>query len=131
VEDLRNSVGRVFCGSTHTFVVSADRNIVWVFGLGDSGKFGVGEPNPLYFYPKCVDALSGRRVRKLALAPTATLALLDDGRVLAFGSGICLGSGSRQSVWVVPKFILKGLHVVDVSAGDSHCLAVTDDSTVS
>ncbi|CAG0917523.1 unnamed protein product [Notodromas monacha] len=129
VKDLQQVVGQVYCGNTHTFAVSADKNVVWVFGDGEWGKFGVGESDPVFPYPRDVPALRGMRVKKLALSLRSTLVLLNDGRILACGSGVCLGSPG-PTIWREPQPLMRHLRFYDISAGDLHCLAVSTENRV-
>ena len=50
-----------------------------------------------------------------------------------WGSGPCLALGSPEAILLRPRPIdeLSALRIVDVSAGDSHVLALTHDSDVS
>lgn len=54
-------------------------------------------------------------------------------QVLTWGSGSCVGCGTADMMTLVPHKVddLSGNHVLDIAAGDSHCLALTDDCQVS
>ena len=49
------------------------------------------------------------------------------GKVMAWGCGPCVGSGSVDATAVKPQIIqaLQPVTVTDIAAGDSHCLALT------
>lgn len=53
-------------------------------------------------------------------------------QVWAWGSGACLGSGKPDSISLLPRLVedLSQLRVVDIAAGDSHCVALTHDNEV-
>ncbi|XP_063108505.1 probable E3 ubiquitin-protein ligase HERC1 [Cavia porcellus] len=53
-------------------------------------------------------------------------------RVYAWGCGACLGCGSSEATALRPKLIeeLAATRIVDISIGDSHCLALSHDNEV-
>lgn len=54
-------------------------------------------------------------------------------QVYAWGCGACLGCGSSEATALRPKLIeeLATTRVVDISIGDSHCLALSHGSSLS
>ena len=48
-------------------------------------------------------------------------------QLYSWGGGACLGCGSPEAVSFKPRLVedLQSTHVVDISCGDSHCLALT------
>ncbi|XP_068434962.1 probable E3 ubiquitin-protein ligase HERC1 isoform X7 [Clinocottus analis] len=130
VKDISN-VGEVSCGSSHTIALSKDGRTVWSFGGGDNGKLGHGDTNRVY-KPKVVEALQGMFIRKVCAGSQSSLALTSTGQVYAWGCGACLGCGSSEATALRPKLIeeLATTRVVDVSIGDSHCLALSHDNEV-
>ncbi|CAL4080435.1 unnamed protein product, partial [Meganyctiphanes norvegica] len=138
VRDI-SGVGQVVCGSAHTLALSADCRTVWSFGSGDHGKLGHGDTVKVY-RPKVIEALQGLTVRKLTTGTHISLALAAHGQggdssnlqVWVWGSGPCLAMGSAEANVLRPRPIeeLTGLRIVDISAGDSHVLALTQDSQV-
>ncbi|XP_056269201.1 probable E3 ubiquitin-protein ligase HERC1 isoform X3 [Pseudoliparis swirei] len=130
VKDVSN-VGEVSCGSSHTIALSKDGRTVWSFGGGDNGKLGHGDTNRVY-KPKVVEALQGLFIRKVCAGSQSSLALTSTGQVYAWGCGACLGCGSSEATALRPKLIeeLATMRVVDVSIGDSHCLALSHDNEV-
>ncbi|CAB3370488.1 Hypothetical predicted protein [Cloeon dipterum] len=124
-------VGGVACGSAHTLAVSMDGKTVWSFGGGDNGKLGHGDTSQVY-RPKVIEALQGLYIRKVAAGSTFSLALTSNGQVWVWGSGPCLASGKVDAIYLLPRLIddLVQMRVVDVAAGDTHCLALTHDNEV-
>ncbi|XP_036697174.1 probable E3 ubiquitin-protein ligase HERC1 isoform X1 [Balaenoptera musculus] len=130
VKDISN-VGEVSCGSSHTIALSKDGRTVWSFGGGDNGKLGHGDTNRVY-KPKVIEALQGMFIRKVCAGSQSSLALTSTGQVYAWGCGACLGCGSSEATALRPKLIeeLAATRVVDISIGDSHCLALSHDNEV-
>ncbi|KAM5242072.1 putative E3 ubiquitin-protein ligase HERC1 isoform 19-T29 [Hipposideros larvatus] len=130
VKDISN-VGEVSCGSSHTIALSKDGRTVWSFGGGDNGKLGHGDTNRVY-KPKVIEALQGMFIRKVCAGSQSSLALTSTGQVYAWGCGACLGCGSSEATALRPKLIeeLATTRIVDISIGDSHCLALSHDNEV-
>ncbi|XP_072409417.1 probable E3 ubiquitin-protein ligase HERC1 isoform X1 [Chiloscyllium punctatum] len=130
VKDISN-VGEVSCGSSHTIALSKDGRTAWSFGGGDNGKLGHGDTNRVY-KPKVIEALQGMFIRKVCAGSQSSLALTSTGQVYAWGCGACLGCGSSEATALRPKLIeeLATTRVVDLSIGDSHCLALSHDNEV-
>ncbi|XP_039629608.1 probable E3 ubiquitin-protein ligase HERC1 isoform X4 [Polypterus senegalus] len=130
VKDISN-VGEVSCGSSHTIALSKDGRTVWSFGGGDNGKLGHGDTNRVY-KPKVIEALQGMFIRKVCAGSQSSLALTSTGQVYAWGCGACLGCGSSEATALRPKLAeeLAMTRVVDISIGDSHCLALSHDNEV-
>ncbi|XP_041034512.1 probable E3 ubiquitin-protein ligase HERC1 isoform X1 [Carcharodon carcharias] len=130
VKDISN-VGEVSCGSSHTIALSKDGRTVWSFGGGDNGKLGHGDTNRVY-KPKVIEALQGMFIRKVCAGSQSSLALTSTGQVYAWGCGACLGCGSSEATALRPKLIeeLATTRIVDLSIGDSHCLALSHDNEV-
>uniref|UniRef100_A0A8C9W0S1 HECT-type E3 ubiquitin transferase n=1 Tax=Scleropages formosus TaxID=113540 RepID=A0A8C9W0S1_SCLFO len=130
VKDI-SGVGQVACGSSHTIVVSQDGRTVWSFGGGDNGKLGHGDTNRVY-RPKVIEGLHGYIVRKVCAGSQSSLALTSAGQVFAWGCGSCLGWGSSETTLLRPRIIeeLSVTKIIDISCGDSHCLALTHENEV-
>ncbi|XP_028298817.1 probable E3 ubiquitin-protein ligase HERC1 isoform X3 [Gouania willdenowi] len=130
VKDISN-VGEVSCGSSHTIALSKDGRTVWSFGGGDNGKLGHGDTNRVY-KPKVVEALQGMFIRKVCAGSQSSLIMTSTGQVYAWGCGACLGCGSSEATALRPKLLeeLATTRVVDVSIGDSHCVALSHDNEV-
>ncbi|XP_072310878.1 probable E3 ubiquitin-protein ligase HERC1 isoform X3 [Eucyclogobius newberryi] len=130
VKDV-SSVGQVACGSSHTIAVAQDGRTVWSFGGGDNGKLGHGDTNRVY-RPKVIEALQGFIIRKVCAGSQSSLALTSAGQVFAWGCGSCLGCGSSETTSLRPRFIedLSITKIIDISCGDSHCLALSHENEV-
>ncbi|XP_018567016.1 probable E3 ubiquitin-protein ligase HERC1 [Anoplophora glabripennis] len=130
VADLTD-VGSVACGSSHTLVVSRDGKTVWSFGSGENGKLGHGEIAKVY-RPKVIEALQGLVIQKVCAGTSFSMALTTMGHVYTWGSGPILGTGSADAIWLQPLLLddLTPYRIVDISAGDTHCLALTDENVV-
>ncbi|XP_035245722.1 probable E3 ubiquitin-protein ligase HERC1 isoform X2 [Anguilla anguilla] len=130
VKDI-SGVGQAACGSSHTIAVAQDGRIVWSFGGGDNGKLGHGDTNRVY-RPKVIEALHGFIVRKVCAGSQSSLALTSAGQVFAWGCGSCLGCGSSETTSLRPRFIeeLSVTKIIDISCGDSHCLALSHENEV-
>ncbi|KAK7116135.1 hypothetical protein V1264_001871 [Littorina saxatilis] len=133
VKDI-GEVGQVACGSVHTVALSQDGKTVWSFGSGDNGKLGHGDMNR-YNKPRVIEAFSGMHIRKVACSGQSSLALTSTGQVYAWGSGSCLGcgqSGVAEFTALRPRLVedLQNIRIVDISCGDSHCLALSHDNEV-
>uniref|UniRef100_A0A8C9YIS1 HECT-type E3 ubiquitin transferase n=1 Tax=Sander lucioperca TaxID=283035 RepID=A0A8C9YIS1_SANLU len=130
VKDI-SGVGQVACGSSHTIAVAQDGRTVWSFGGGDNGKLGHGDTNRVY-RPKVIEALHGFIIRKVCAGSQSSLALTSAGQVFAWGCGSCLGCGSSETTSLRPRFIedLSITKIIDISCGDSHCLALTHENEV-
>ncbi|XP_069758992.1 probable E3 ubiquitin-protein ligase HERC1 isoform X8 [Narcine bancroftii] len=130
VKDISN-VGEVSCGSSHTIALSKDGRTAWSFGGGDNGKLGHGDTNRVY-KPKVIEALQGMFIRKVCAGSQSSLALTSTGQVYAWGCGACLGCGSSEATALRPKLVeeLATTRIVDLSIGDSHCLALSHDNEV-
>ncbi|XP_038590221.1 probable E3 ubiquitin-protein ligase HERC1 isoform X8 [Micropterus salmoides] len=130
VKDI-SGVGQVACGSSHTIAVAQDGRTVWSFGGGDNGKLGHGDTNRVY-RPKVIEALHGFVIRKVCAGSQSSLALTSAGQVFAWGCGSCLGCGSSETTSLRPRFIedLSITKIIDISCGDSHCLALSHENEV-
>ncbi|XP_078812489.1 putative E3 ubiquitin-protein ligase HERC1 isoform X5 [Oryzias latipes] len=130
VKDI-SGVGQVACGSSHTIAVAQDGRTVWSFGGGDNGKLGHGDTNRIY-RPKVIEALHGFIIRKVCAGSQSSLALTSAGQVFAWGCGSCLGCGSSETTSLRPRFVedLSITKIIDISCGDSHCLALSHENEV-
>ncbi|KAJ8965419.1 hypothetical protein NQ314_004172 [Rhamnusium bicolor] len=130
VADLTD-VGLVACGSSHTLVVSRYGKTVWSFGSGENGKLGHGEIAKVY-RPKVIEALQGLVIQKVCAGTSFSMALTTMGQVYTWGSGPILGMGSADAICLQPLLVedLTPHRIVDISAGDTHCLALTDENIV-
>ncbi|KAJ1212712.1 hypothetical protein NDU88_000365 [Pleurodeles waltl] len=130
VKDI-SGVGQVSCGSSNTVAVSQDGLTVWSFGGGDNGKLGHGDTSRVY-RPKVIEGLQGLCIRKVCTGSQSTMALTSNGQVFAWGWGACLGCGSSELMVLRPQPIedLRAIKIIDISCGDSHCLALSQGHEV-
>ncbi len=79
-----------------------------------------------------IEALQGQDLAKVEAGNLVSFALTKCGALWAWGSGPCLGSGSAETINLSPQLIedLMDEVIVDISVGDSHCLALTQDCQV-
>ncbi|XP_076258464.1 putative E3 ubiquitin-protein ligase HERC1 isoform X2 [Rhynchophorus ferrugineus] len=124
-------VGQVSCGSSHTLAVSKDGKIVWSFGNGENGKLGHGEIAKV-FKPKVIEALQGLIIQKVCAGTSFSVALTNMGQVYTWGTGPALGMGSADVIGLQPLLLndLSAYRIIDISVGDNHCLALTDEYQV-
>ncbi|PON56896.1 Regulator of chromosome condensation [Parasponia andersonii] len=108
---------------------------VYTCGTNTHGQLGHGDTldRPT---PKIIELLKGvGPVVQIAAGPSYALAVTDDGTVHSFGSGsnFCLGHGEQHAEFqprVIQTFRRKGIHVVRVSAGDEHVVALDSSGYV-
>lgn len=108
---------------------------VYTCGINTHGQLGHGDtqdrPTPQKVEPlECVAS-----VVQIAAGPSYGLAVAYDGTLFSFGCGtnFCLGHGEQHNE-LQPRAILsfkrKGIHVVRVSAGDEHVVALDSNGHV-
>ncbi|XP_015230673.1 PREDICTED: probable E3 ubiquitin-protein ligase HERC1 [Cyprinodon variegatus] len=127
----------VSAGYRHSAAVSEDGEL-YTWGEGDFGRLVFHQLFLFYRFlrkrirPKVVEALQGMFIRKVCAGSQSSLALTSTGQVYAWGCGACLGCGSSEATSLRPKMIeeLATTRVVDISIGDSHCLALSHDNEV-
>ncbi|XP_015606913.1 E3 ubiquitin-protein ligase HERC2 isoform X2 [Cephus cinctus] len=128
-----HKVVHVACGSgdSQTLCVTAS-GIVFSWGDGDYGKLGRGGADGSKI-PKIVDKLLDINVVKVYCGGQFSAALTAYGEVYTWGKGDSyrLGHGNEEHVRY-PKIVeaLKGKKVIDLSAGNMHVLALTEDQLV-
>ncbi|KRT81777.1 Regulator of chromosome condensation repeat containing protein [Oryctes borbonicus] len=127
IEALQGLNIRKVCGSAHTLVISKDGCTVWSFGSGDSGRLGHGELAK-ECRPKVIEALQGLNIRKVCAGAMFSMALTASGKVYTWGTGPPLGLGTSDTLCLVPTLVqdLTPYRIIDIAAGDSHCLALTE-----
>lgn len=136
--DLRNVVA-VAADTDFSMALRSDGTVV-TWGTGDAGQRGIGEDKAPP-YPTVVKAMDGkgplRDVIQIAADGRTELALLRDGRVMAWGANQfgMLGDGTRISK-NLPVFVVSAdgtEHLSDVkqiSIGGQNGLAVLNDGTL-
>ncbi|XP_066478199.1 E3 ubiquitin-protein ligase HERC2 isoform X5 [Tiliqua scincoides] len=123
----------VSCGSGDAQTLAVTENgQVWSWGDGDYGKLGRGGSDGCKT-PKLIEKLQDLDVVKVRCGSQFSVALTKDGQVYSWGKGDNqrLGHGTEEHVRY-PKLLegLQGKKVVDVAAGSTHCLVLTEDSEV-
>lgn len=109
---------------------------VYTCGSNTHGQLGHGDTldRPT---PKIIEMLEEvGSVVQIAAGPSYVLAVTDSGAVYSFGSGsnFCLGHGEQHDEFqprAIQTFRRKGIHVVRVSAGDEHAVALDSNGLVS
>ena len=109
---------------------------VYTCGANAHGQLGHGDTldRPT---PTIVEQLeSVGSVVQIAAGPSYALAVIDDGTIYSFGSGtnFCLGRGEQHNELqphAIQSFRRKGIHIVRVSAGDEHVVALDSSGFVS
>lgn len=109
---------------------------VYTCGANTHGQLGHGDTldRPT---PKIVELLvKVGPVDQIAAGPSYVLAVTNNGAVYSFGSGsyFCLGHGEQHAEFqprLIQTFKRKGIHVVRVSAGDEHVVALDSSGHVS
>ncbi|KAK8691276.1 hypothetical protein V6N13_074791 [Hibiscus sabdariffa] len=108
---------------------------VYTCGTNTHGQLGHGDTQDRPT-PKIVELLEGvGSVVQIAAGPCYVLTVTDNGVVYSFGSGsnFCLGHGEQQNEFhprAIQTFKRKGIHVLRVSAGDEHVVAVDSSGYV-
>lgn len=108
---------------------------VYSCGTNTHGQLGHGDTldRPT---PKIIEPLEGvGSVVQIAAGPSYVLAVTDNGAVHSFGSGsnFCLGHGEQHNELLpraIQTFRRKGIHIVRVSAGDEHAVALDSSGFV-
>ncbi|KAF2314311.1 hypothetical protein GH714_025250 [Hevea brasiliensis] len=126
--------GKVAAGLNFT-VFLARQGHVYSCGTNTHGQLGHGDTvdRPT---PKIIESFEGvGSVIQIAAGPSYVLAVTDNGAVYSFGSGsnFCLGHGEQHNEFlprVIQTFRRKGIHVVRVSAGDEHAVALDSSGFV-
>ncbi|KAL9145939.1 hypothetical protein ABFS82_13G078000 [Erythranthe guttata] len=125
---------QVVAGVSFTMFLTNEGH-VYTCGLNSQGQLGHGDtqdrPTPQKVeFPESVSSIV-----QIAAGPTYGLALTNDGTLFSFGSGtnFCLGHGEQHN-GLQPRAILslkrKGIHVIRVSAGNEHVVALDSNGHV-
>ncbi|XP_073025431.1 ultraviolet-B receptor UVR8 [Primulina eburnea] len=108
---------------------------VYTCGINNHGQLGHGDtqdtPSPRKIeLLQCVASII-----YISAGPSYSLAITDDGTLFSFGSGtnFCLGHGEQHNELqprAVQSFKRKNIHIVRVSAGDEHVVALDSNGFV-
>ncbi|XP_065862126.1 ultraviolet-B receptor UVR8 [Euphorbia lathyris] len=135
VEALKgNPCKQVAAGLNFTVFLSR-KGHVYSCGTNTHGELGHGDTldRPT---PKVIEALERvGPVIQIAAGPSYVLAVTNNGEVYSFGSGsnFCLGHGEQHNELLpraIHTFRRKDIHVVRVSAGDEHAVALDSSGFV-
>ena len=102
---------------------------VYTCGSNTHGQLGHGDTTDRAT-PKLIELFEGpTQVVQIAAGASYTFAVTDDGTVHSFGSctNFCLGHGDQHDELLpraVQSFKRRNIHVVRVSAGDEHAVAL-------
>ncbi|KAI3457479.1 hypothetical protein Pfo_014142 [Paulownia fortunei] len=125
---------QVAAGLSFTMFLTSQGH-VYTCGINTHGQLGHGDTQDRPT-PQKVELLQCvASVAQIAAGPSYGLAVADDGTLFSFGSGtnFCLGHGEQHNE-LQPRAILsfkrKGIHVVQVSAGDEHVVALDSNGHV-
>ncbi|KAF6141432.1 hypothetical protein GIB67_021248 [Kingdonia uniflora] len=129
VDALKNVAFKQVAAGLSFTVFLTKQGCIYTCGSNSHGQLGHGDTidRPT---PKIVELLGGlSRVVQIAAGPSYTLAVTEDGTLYSFGSGtnFCLGHGEQHNELrprPVQAFKRKNIHVVRVSAGDEHVVAL-------
>ncbi|KAI8552618.1 hypothetical protein RHMOL_Rhmol06G0280700 [Rhododendron molle] len=108
---------------------------VYTCGANSHGQLGHGDTNDRPI-PTIVESLeSVGAIAQIAAGPSYSLAITVDGTIHSFGSGtnFCLGHGLQRDELQprpIQSFIRQDIHIVRVSAGDEHIVALDSSGFV-
>ncbi|KAI4320744.1 hypothetical protein MLD38_034189 [Melastoma candidum] len=108
---------------------------VYTCGSNTCGQLGHGDSleRPV---PKVIEQFdTAGPVVQVAAGPSYALAVMENGLLYSFGSGsnFCLGHGEHHNEFqprMIQSFRRRGIHVVRVSAGDEHVVALDSNGQV-
>ncbi|KAF8083585.1 hypothetical protein N665_0765s0026 [Sinapis alba] len=135
VEALKGTPCKQVAAGLHFTVFLSREGRVFTCGSNTHGQLGHGDTldRPV---PKAVEFLqSVGPVVQISTGPSYVLAVTQDGSVYSFGYGssFCLGHGEQQDEHqprVIQAFKRKGIHILRVSAGDEHAVALDSNGRV-
>jgi alpha-tubulin suppressor-like RCC1 family protein len=137
---VRTGFAQVSAGWAHALAVD-DAGVAWAWGQGDYGDLGNGSTSlisvdvPAPMQDASGNPLSG--VANVQAGKSTSYALMADGRLLAFGFGSRIGSGTpnTSSTRATPVLTAPGAPLTDVTRvathpSASHAMALRDDGTL-
>ncbi|KAL2629156.1 hypothetical protein R1flu_013842 [Riccia fluitans] len=122
---------QVACGENHSAALSADGQ-VFTWGRGKYGQLGNGTVDS-EFRPVAVTALSDQMIVQIICGGDHTMAVNSEGELFAWGRNLWgqTGTGLQEDALLPVKILsLKGEHIIQVSAGARHSVALTDKGKV-
>ncbi|CAN1243200.1 E3 ubiquitin-protein ligase HERC2 [Linum perenne] len=135
VESLKGVPCKQVATGLNTTVFLSRQGKVYTSGANTYGQLGHGDTLERTT-PTIVQLLdTAGFVVQIAAGPSYVLSVTDDGVVYSFGSGsnFCLGHGEQHNEFqprAIQTFRRKGIHVVRVSAGDEHAVALDSNGFV-
>ncbi|XP_074311075.1 ultraviolet-B receptor UVR8-like isoform X2 [Silene latifolia] len=125
---------QVAAGLSFTMFLTKEGH-VYTCGTNSQGQLGLGDTvdRPT---PTIVELLEGvGPIVQISAGPSYALAVAHDGTLYSFGSGtnFCLGHGEQHNEnqpRAILSFKRKGIHIVRVSAGDEHVVALDSSGYV-
>eukprot|EP01018_Ginkgo_biloba_P006054 Gb_33143 [translate_table: standard] len=142
VVGLPEGISQIFAGYYHSSAISGE-GVVYVWGSNSTGQLGLGKKAPRKVpVANKVEALSGIRIKMIALGSEHSIALSEDGEVLSWGTGKNgqLGHGNQSSMFkfrrdsseYTPKLIksLEGVEICRISAGLLHSACIDGNGSV-
>jgi alpha-tubulin suppressor-like RCC1 family protein len=123
----------IAAGYDTSFAITSD-NRLYAWGGNDDGQLGDGTTHQRTT-PVTVDLTEGNSILSVAPGQRFTAALTTDGTVLAWGNNYYaqLGTGSHdEETHPIPAAVplADDVRVVQLDAGNSHVIALTDDGRV-
>ncbi|KAL1346180.1 hypothetical protein HN51_019903 [Arachis hypogaea] len=135
VESLKGVPCKQVAAGLNFTVFLTRQGHVYTCGTNSHGQLGHGDSQDRPT-PKMIEVLGNADpVVQIAAGPSYILAVTVNGAVYSFGSGanFCLGHGEQHNEFLpraIQKFRRKGIHVVRVSAGDEHAVALDSNGFV-
>ncbi|KAG4960816.1 hypothetical protein AAZX31_13G261400 [Glycine max] len=132
VESLKGIPCKQVAAGLNFTVFLTRKGHVYTCGTNTHGQLGHGDTQDRPT-PKMIEVLSS--VVQIAAGPSYILSVTENGTVYSFGSGanFCLGHGEQHDELqprAIQKFRRKGIHIVRVSAGDEHAVALDSNGYV-
>ncbi|KAK2369548.1 hypothetical protein QL285_082676 [Trifolium repens] len=136
VESLKGIPCKQVAAGLNFTVFLTRQGHVYTCGTNSHGQLGHGDaqdrpsPKKIEFLGKVVGPIV-----QVAAGPSYILSVTEDGSVYSFGSGgnFCLGHGEQHDELLprlIQKFRRNGTHIVQVSAGDEHAVALDSNGFV-
>ncbi|KAJ3434582.1 regulator of chromosome condensation [Anaeramoeba flamelloides] len=122
---------KIACGAQHTVLLTS-KGVVYSWGRGSDGQLGHGDfkfqPSP-----QKIELLDKKPVSDISCGRQYTTIVTMDGKLYTFGSNDCGQLGhSELGTMNKPKLVkdFSAFHIVSVSCGNSHTLALTIEGYV-
>lgn len=132
---MKHLLFQVATGLSFTVILTAQGE-VYSCGSNTHGQLGLGDTLDRPTPKKVAWFASVGRVVQIAAGASYTFAVTDNGTVYSFGSctNFCLGHGDQHDELLpraIQSFKRRNIHVVHVSAGDEHAVALDSNGFVS